>query len=356
MKNPAPICLEVDIDMELRLPVDKASLCQLIRHSRPSGDFRDCPTRQLHHHGLRNDHGLSRIRTERYRGRRGKTGPQNFAAHDRRRNGRPNYLAKLPAGRRRGDRAKLPTYHQAQTASRLKCSTRSRRPPSAAPEQNTRVLRAATRNTAGKFIANRGVPALSQPRSRRGRSFETHSLQSIPKTHLRPNPKYSSDSSPDSSPGMSFPEMPEMVRGVTRHAPRHPILSHEAERLRSSTRAKPKNPRLATNRPTEAGVHPRRSLERARSAMDSIVLPHGSGRVARSSKFQPKLQNKTLHKTSRSRQCGANSNSSEPAITETGISGRRLAVGDCAIALSFADRETQPDQADPASLDKTSAT
>lgn len=30
MKTPAPICLEVDIDMELRLPVDKASLCQLI--------------------------------------------------------------------------------------------------------------------------------------------------------------------------------------------------------------------------------------------------------------------------------------------------------------------------------------
>lgn len=30
MKNPAPICLEVDIDMSLRLPVDKASLCQLI--------------------------------------------------------------------------------------------------------------------------------------------------------------------------------------------------------------------------------------------------------------------------------------------------------------------------------------
>ncbi len=30
MKHPSPICLEVDIDMELRLPVDSASLCQLI--------------------------------------------------------------------------------------------------------------------------------------------------------------------------------------------------------------------------------------------------------------------------------------------------------------------------------------
>jgi len=138
-------------------------------------------------------------------------------------------------------------------------------------------------------IANRGVPDY-RSRDLDVDEFRDALAQSI-QNPTSSQSKYSSDSSPDSSPGMSFPEMPGWS-GVLPGMLGHPILSHEA-RAASGVDSANQNPRLQTIGPTEAVTRDDR-WSGPRSAMESIVYHDGSD-VSLEQQVNQISKNKHMH-------------------------------------------------------------